>query len=80
MTTIKMKSVQFYFGDNPTYSGFTDGSTWNGFENIWVTPAVHAQVIKDHPIIDADYDYWDISPDADGLISYAYGFATSTEA
>lgn len=74
-----LKHCRFYFGDDPTYEGFTDGTTWNGFDNIWVTPEVHKQVMADHPIEDPDNNYWDIEPDDDGLISYAYGFATSID-
>jgi hypothetical protein len=44
-----LKPCRFYFGDDPTYDGFTDGTTWNGFDNVWVTPEVHKQVMADHP-------------------------------
>ena len=74
-----MRPVKFYFMGDPTYNGFTDDTHWNGFINVWVTPEVHKQVVADHPIEDSDNDYWDITPDSDGLISYAGGFATSEE-
>ena len=74
-----MRACRFYFADDPTYEGFTDDTYWNGFLNVWVTPEVHAQVVTDHPIEDSDNDYWNIEPDADGLISYANGFATCEE-
>ena len=81
--------VRFYFGDNPTFDGLSDGSTWNGFDNIYVTAEVHKQ-ISDHfrsEYTSTEYDaagvgylmqsFDEIRTDADGLYSYANGFATS---
>lgn len=80
MTTLK--PCRFYFGDDPTYDGFTDGTTWNGFDNIWVTPEVHEQ-IKDYFLNVCKYDPAEInlpeSPDDDGLYDYSRGFATSID-
>lgn len=88
--TAKLTPCRFYFGDDPTYDGFTDGTTWNGFENIWVTAEVHKEIVER---FEADYkvmgykgdelaeamESFDIEPDDDGLYSYAYGFATSID-
>ena len=88
MTTLK--PCRFYFGDDPTYDGFTDGTTWNGFDNVWVTEKTHKAIVgrflKDYQV--SGYhgsdlleimESFNIKPDNDGLYSYAYGFATSTE-
>jgi len=86
----QLKPVRFYFGDDPTYDGFADGTTWNGFDNIWVTPEVHKTIVQrfidEYTINDyngADLsevmESFDIEPDDDWLISYACGFATSID-
>ena len=50
-----MKKVKFEFGDGNIYDGLTDGSTWNGFANIWVENKVYRQILNnyDHSM----YDY-----------------------
>lgn len=65
------------FDDTEPHDGFTDGTTWNGWDNIWVTPAVHAAVIEEmagH----GDADMVAMEP-VDGLICYAYGYCTQIE-
>jgi hypothetical protein len=86
----KLTPVKFFFGDDPTYDGFTDGTTWNGFENIWVTKEVHEEIVtrftEDYKVSGYEGDElaeamesFNIEPDDDGLYSYAYGFATSID-
>ena len=41
-----MKKVRFEFGDGNIYDGLTDGSTWNGFANIWVENDVYGKGIR----------------------------------
>ena len=88
MTTLK--PCRFYFGDDPTYDGFTDGTTWNGFDNIWVTESVHKEIVErfteDYKAsgyfthdLDEVMESFMLQPNADGLYSYANGFATSID-
>ena len=42
-----LRSVAFGWDDETTYEGFTDGSTWNGWHNIWVTEKVHNQILEE---------------------------------
>ena len=71
-----MKEVKFYFDDDKLFDGYHDGTTWNGFQNIWVTKDVHKQVIK-HFENDIDCDLNTIEPDKYGMFSYSYGYCTS---
>lgn len=90
MSNTTLKPCRFYFGDDPTFEGFTDGTTWNGFDNVWVTPEVHKQIIQHFEAECRMLNYsnvetieqmktFNIEPDDDGLISYAMGFATSID-
>ena len=79
MSNKNLRPVRFYIGDDPVFDGFTDDTYWNGWLNVWVTEEVHEQVKAAHPIDNSDYDYWDIQPDDDGLISYAYGFCAAEQ-
>ena len=84
-----MKPCTFCFGDGVEFTGFTDGTTWNGFDNVWVSKQVHAQisahfraeyqVLGYHgaALVEAMQCFDEIEPDSDGLYSYARGFATS---
>ena len=76
------KAVRFCFGDDTTYDGFTDGSTWNGFDNIWVTEKVHKQ-ISDYFLNVCKYDPEECSlpdeMDEQRLYDYSGGFATSID-
>ena len=85
-----MTPCKFYFGDDPTWDGLTDGSTWNGFNNVWVTEETHKAIVqhftREYRVSGyhgADLlevmDSFFIEPDDDGLYSYANGFATSIE-
>lgn len=83
-----LKAVRWQFDGCPIYAGFHDGTYWNGWANIYVTPEVWAEVeamlIKD---LEASYepgseDYLGAveeiklrgKPDARGLCSLAYGY------
>jgi hypothetical protein len=83
-----LRRVRWGFDSGPTFPGFTDDSTWNGFLNVWVTPQVHARVIKmiemqekKYPgeSIDTIEEMREMAPDLRGLISYANGYTTQEE-
>jgi len=74
-----MRAIKFCFADDKEFDGFTDDSTWNGFDNVWVTAEVHAEVRKYFLEVgynDEELGFSLIEPDNDGLYSYANGFAT----
>jgi hypothetical protein len=79
------KPVRWTFDDGPEFDGFANGTTWNGFDNIWVTPEMHDRVM-DWLSVDGNSDeetlsmFAEMIPGPDGLISYAYGFATQVAA
>lgn len=78
------KKINFVFDDSPSFEGFTDGTTWNGWENVWCEDWVHAQVIEwlERYVAENDLDTDDIDEfknlemDHEGLYSYAYGYCT----
>lgn len=83
-TTQTFRPVRWAFDDPATvYEGFTDGSTWNGFDNIWVTQAVRDQVVADLRASEfadeeaetAD-DIAEMEPDEHGRICLGWGYAT----
>ena len=68
-----------FFGEGDIYNGYTDYSTWNGFDNVWVTKDVLDKLMK---VAKADKetfnpDDWPDAPDEYGLYSLANGFSTS---
>lgn len=81
-----LRRCRFRFVDEPTYAGWTDGSTWNGFLNVWVTPEVRDQIADN---MDADEgcegcyaaepetleELRNLTPDANGLIDLSRGWA-----
>ena len=73
-----LRPVRWAFDECPTFDGLTDDTTWNGFLNVWVTPAEHAKVIAwmegDSPDPEALADMKSLTPDARGLIPYANGY------
>lgn len=89
--TNKLQPCRFYFGDDPTFAGFTDGTTWNGFDNVWVTAETHAAIVahfregyagigyRGADLDEAMQPFTELTPDSDGLYSYACGFATSID-
>jgi len=74
------------FDGTASWEGWTDGTRWNGFLNVEVTPEIHEQV-KAHftAVAAADRARGGHTEDADwhenlnsrGRISYAYGYATT---
>ena len=74
-----MKKVLFDFGDGFDYYWYTDGTTWNGFANIWIENNVYRQILNnyDHNLYDyKESELFGLSPNEDGLYSLAYGFST----
>ncbi len=74
------RRVRFYFGDDPTFDGMHDGSTWNGFENVRVTgetlAAITAQFVADGHDEESVAELNTIEPDADGLYDLGNCYAT----
>jgi hypothetical protein len=79
----QMKPCKFTFDDTPAFDGFAHGSTWNGFDNVAVTPAVRDQIVayfkKEYgeeyqEAFGDDFEQCEIG--ADGLISLGWKFAT----
>lgn len=74
--TTTERACRFTFDGITNFEGWTDGSRWNGFLNVRVSAETHAQVrewVGDEDWHDCGFD--EIEPDADGLYSYADGFA-----
>lgn len=72
-----MRSCKFVFDDGPAFDGFAYGSTWNGFDNVAVTPAVLDQIkqhFADSP--ESTEAFAGLEVDADGLVSLGWGFST----
>lgn len=76
----KLRPVRFGFDDDGPYEGFTDGSTWNGWLNVSVTPETHAKIVEQFRGFHLDHgsnDFDDLEPGEDGLVSYANFYTTS---
>jgi hypothetical protein len=74
-----MKNVKFDFGDGVIYDGFTDGTTWNGFNNIWISDKVYRQMLNNfnHMMYDfRESGLFELTQDEEGLYSLSYGFST----
>ena len=78
-----MMAVSFTFDDTPVFPGFADGTTWNGFDNVWVTLATAHEIDRWFAATCAleglayeDESIADMEPDSRGLICLAYGYAT----
>jgi hypothetical protein len=85
-------SALFYFGDDPCFPCHPTGQTWNGFDNVRVSPQVReciAQSWRASAMSLAELDESDeetslgmlmqTAPDEDGLIDLSNGFATSLD-
>lgn len=74
----KSRRVRFCFDVPPVFDGITDDTRWNGFLNVRVTPTTHAAVRAWAATVgDGSLEAFDeLKPDANGLFSYAGGFAT----
>jgi hypothetical protein len=78
-----LKPCKFTFDDTPAFDGFDLGSTWNGFDNVSVMPAVRDQIaayFKDQygdryqEAVGDDLESIEIG--TDGLVCLGWGFAT----
>ncbi len=79
----EMKPCRFTFDDSREFEGFAHGSTWNGFDNVAVTPetrdkivAWFAQAYPGEETDELNRDMLAISPMENGLISLGWGYAT----
>ena len=72
-------------GIDKPFPGITDETTWNGFDNVWVTPTTHAQIVvelrelaKKHGWDKEDLSGIDELPVGDnGYVSLANGYCTT---
>lgn len=74
-----MKPCKFTFDDEQVFCGFAYGSTWNGFDNVAVTPEVRCQIIAYFHAQGADNETLDSFREievVDGLVCLGWGFAT----
>ena len=74
-----MTECAFTFDYSETFAGWTDGTQWNGFDNVCVTPSVLADIIAymEHEGEDAGVlAEMRALPVRDGFVSLANGYAT----
>ena len=76
-----MRPIAWSFGDGATFSGYTDDTRWNGYLNVWVTPATWSYVLAEL-IAGADGDAeligrYQRTPEVDGLVSLSHEVTTS---
>jgi hypothetical protein len=75
-----MKAIKWAFDLSPSFDGFTDGTYWNGFTNVWVTPPVRDAVVQwlrfDGCDVDTISDIAALPVGKDGLVSLSHGYAT----
>lgn len=75
----------FYFTHAPTYPCHPMGSTWNGFDNVKISPDVRAMIVADWLADAGDDDgtmraqLAEIPAGPDGLIPVADGWATTVD-
>lgn len=89
MTSKVFRPVLWGFDWGPTWPGFTDDSTWNGYLNVWVTPDVRDDVVawmradaersKNADAMQEAQDFADL-PIENGRVSFARGFTTQERA
>lgn len=58
------------------WPGFTDGTKWNGWDNVRVTAETHGAILASMGA-EADTELAQLKPDDDGLYSYGYYFTVS---
>lgn len=76
-----MRPVAWNFGEGTTFPGYTDDTRWNGFLNVWVTPATWPHVLAEL-IAGADGDAeligrYQRTPVVDGLVSLSHDVTTN---
>ena len=81
-----LRAVRWSFGgDGPTFEGYTDGTTWNGWQNVWVSPGTHHLVLAwlgtddKESFEELTFDEYEVDGEKAMLFSYAYGFCTCIE-
>ena len=75
----KYEKVKFDFGDGVIYDGWTDNTTWNGFNNIWINEKVYRQMLNNfnHMLYDfKESELFELTQNEMGLYTLAYGFST----
>jgi hypothetical protein len=78
---MSMPACKFTFDDSPVFEGFAHGSTWNGFDNVAVTPETLESIAlffeSQGCDEDTSNDIRSIEPmQENGLYSLGWGFAT----
>jgi len=76
-----MRPIVWNFGEGTTFPGYTDDTRWNGFINVWVTPATWPYVLAEL-IAGADGDAdligrYQRTPEVDGLVSLSHDVTTN---
>lgn len=74
-----MQPCKFTFDDERVFCGYAYGSTWNGFDNVAVTPEVRNEIIahfKAQGASEEDLDQFREIEIDNGLVSLGWGFAT----
>jgi hypothetical protein len=75
--------VRWGFDEGRDHVGWTDGTTWNGFANVWVTPAVRDELYAEllaQDQFETCVELRDKKPDDRGLISLAGGYCAHVRA
>src|SRR5829696_3848959 len=75
----KMTPCKFTFDATPAFNGFALGSTWNGFDNVSVTPEVRNEIaayFRGEGDTETADDLLSIDPDKNGLICLGWGYVT----
>lgn len=79
----QMRMCQFTFDGEERFIGYTDGTLWNGFDNIWTTPEQHADILRHFHAVDDDDSLQEFlgmprrhHRQLGDCFSYAYGYAT----
>lgn len=76
-----LRPLLWTFGAGTVFPGYTDGTCWNGFINVWVGSATWPHVLAEL-IAEADGDvnlieHYRGTPEVNGLVSLSHGFTTS---
>ncbi|HEX8586188.1 MAG TPA: hypothetical protein VF680_17480 [Allosphingosinicella sp.] len=82
MINTKLDNVRFYDACGDEFDGYTDGSTWNGWSNVWVDAHEWPRLVAAwHDPDDAERSakFAARTPDADGLYSLGFEFCTSVD-
>ena len=76
------RAISWCFDDGTVRTGYTDGTMWNGFINVWVLPEVRDEIVADLRMGGEDDEetanmLFHEPTDTNGLVSLAYGYATT---